>query len=216
MQLTLQNILPDTVFFKQAMDIYHVSFPANEKQPVSLLAERISRGDCSLQVAIVDQKVVGMALVWVFKDTRYGLLDYLAVKPEYRGSGIGAFCMKAIQNNMISQQKILIIEVEDPAFGEDQENKLRRIDFYERCGALYLSNTPYMLPALDGTTATPMLIFAMVAPNTEDLPGQEIKDLFTTIFERVYGKTAEDALLNTFLPHIQSRILLKSFNHGKS
>lgn len=105
----------------------------------------------------------------------------------------------------------MLIEVEDPGFGEDRLNKVRRIRFYEKCGAKWLTNTPYILPPLDGTEPTPMLILAIAGEDVNRLEGPMIQSVFRRIYRSVYGRTEDDQLLNSFIHKIGDHILLQKY-----
>ena len=70
--------------FIEAINIYLDSFPANERQPVSLIKDRIENGQSKLHLGYKNKKIVCIALLWHFRDSDFVLLDYLAVDKKYR------------------------------------------------------------------------------------------------------------------------------------
>lgn len=63
----------------------------------------------------------------------YTLLDHYAIEPECRSKGYGSAFFQAVCAKLPG----LLMEVEDPAFAEDEadrEKRARRIAFYERNG----------------------------------------------------------------------------------
>ena len=105
----------------------------------------------------------------------------------------------------------MLIEVEDPDFGEDRVTKIRRIRFYEKCGAKWLANTPYIIPPLDGTDPTPMLILIIANEETAQLDGASVREIIRRIYRSVYEKSEDDLLLNTFISEVGDTILLQKY-----
>ena len=211
MDYSLQKILPSNNCFEQAIAIYEQSLPANERQPRLVIEDRLNQNLCTLYVAMENTTVIGTMIIWDFDGTPFSFLDYLAVHPDYRGKGIGEFCMRIIQGELSESNKMMLIEVEDPDYGEDRVNKVRRIRFYEKCGARWLANTPYILPPLDGTTTTPMLILIVARENVNRLEGAMIQSILRRVYRAVYGRAEDDQLLNSFINKIGDEIFLQNY-----
>ena len=211
MNFHLQKLLPSSAYFDQAIAIYEQSLPSNERQPRSVIEDRLNQGLCTLYGVMEDDAVVGMMVIWIFEDTPFTFLDYLAVHQDYRGKGIGEFCMQKIKEEFAKMHKSMLIEVEDPDFGEDRVTKIRRIRFYEKCGAKWLANTPYIIPPLDGTDPTPMLILIIANEETAQLDGASVREIIRRIYRSVYEKSEDDLLLNTFISEVGDTILLQKY-----
>ena len=63
------------------------------------------------------------------------LLDYFAVLPQYRGSGVGTAVLKELAAYYAPRKQSLIIECEHPAEAPEPAVARRRIGFYLRAGA---------------------------------------------------------------------------------
>lgn len=124
------------------LDIYGtygpLYFPSEELKPLStvqwLLDQQIYQaygyydGDSLLAYACLIQ-IPGQDTI---------LLDYYAVLEQYRSSGIGGEFLQQLAAQMTDITGIYI-ESEHPAFAQDEQDssiRLRRIDFYQRNGAL--------------------------------------------------------------------------------
>ena len=211
MNLHLQEILPSSDYYEQAIAIYEQSLPANERQPRSVIEDRLNQCLCTLYAVMEEDSVIGMMVIWIFEETPFTFLDYLAVHHDYRGKGIGEFCMNLIREEFKQLNKSMLIEVEDPDYGDDRITKVRRIRFYEKCGAKWLANTPYIIPPLDGTEPTPMLLLIVTNEDVTQLEGTSIKSIVQRIYRSVYEKTESDLLLNSFINKIEEVISLKKY-----
>lgn len=211
MNFQLQKIHPSSVYFDQAIAIYEQSLPSNERQPRSVIEDRLDQGLCTLYGVMEDASVIGMMVIWIFEDTPFTFLDYLAIHQDYRGKGIGEFCMQKIKEEFSKLNKSMLIEVEDPDFGEDRVTKVRRIRFYEKCGSKWLVNTPYIIPPLDGTEPTPMLLLIIADEQVTQLDGASVREIIRRIYELVYEKSEDDSLLNSFITKVGDTILLQKY-----
>jgi len=214
--LVFRLIEADSLLFGEAMEIYDISFPSNEKQDILVIKNRIRNGKCRLLGCLKDSQLVAFAILWDFPETRFSLLDYFAVKPEFRNGGIGRALLEKIRDEILATHRILLIEAENPKYGDHVKDKLRRISFYEKAGALWMSDTPYILPPLDGTNPTPMSILIIADFTIPSLTGSEVSSIFVRIFEDVYHLSDSDPVLISFLHLIPSIIFLEPFTYGKS
>ncbi|MBQ9977193.1 MAG: GNAT family N-acetyltransferase [Clostridia bacterium] len=108
-------------------------FPPDELKPLSSMMDMLSRGIYDCYGLYEEEKLLAYAYLTVLDD--FILVDYLAVVPELRGSGIGSKLLCELKN--IIRDKTIIIECENPDFAtdpQDKTTKIRRIDFYKRSG----------------------------------------------------------------------------------
>lgn len=211
MNYRLEKIFPSDARFEQAIKIYEQSLPSNERQPRSVIEDRLNQGLCTLYGVMEDASVIGMMVIWIFEDTPFTFLDYLAIHQDYRGKGIGEFCMQKIKEEFSKLNKTMLIEVEDPNFGEDRVTKVRRIRFYEKCGSKWLANTPYIIQSLDGTEPTPMLLLIIADEQVTQLDGASVREIIRRIYQLVYEKSDDDSLLNSFIHKTGDVIMLQQY-----
>ena len=88
-------------------------------------------------LAFYDEAGALMAYAWqaVLPQCRNVLLDYFAVLPQYRGSGVGTAVLKELAAYYAPRKQSLIIECEHPAEAPEPAVARRRIGFYLRAGA---------------------------------------------------------------------------------
>jgi len=210
-ELSFHQILDiNDIHFANAINIYNESFPSNEKQPISIIKKRITEASSNLFVGILNDKVVCMALLWNFIDLEFVLLDYMAVDKEYRNNKLGTRLFKFLTNTINNYNKFMVIEVENYLFGNNKVFRKKRINFYLRNGAYVLNEIPYILPSLDDTIPTEMIL--MISPKYEkDMIGYEkIEKLIKRIYIDLYGKTENDNLLVSILKNTPKKITLNN------
>lgn len=204
------DIVRDTTSpeFAAAMAIYLEAFPAAERHPVETIRQRVAAGRSELHIARSADQVAFMALLWPLAGTDFILLDYLATAPRFRGSGIATRFMEHMRARVTLQEKNLVMEVEDPASGDNREERRRRFELYRHLGARALEGVQYLLPPLQGGKPTDMILMLFPGPPQNVIGGDLVRQLITRIYAELYGRGADDALLKRSLAQIQTQIEL--------
>ncbi|MGL4498112.1 MAG: GNAT family N-acetyltransferase, partial [Planktothrix sp.] len=171
--------------FQGALQIYLDSFPPSERQPVDILETRLSHQLYQWFVAKAENQVVGIALLYPLQPTDFILLDYLGTDKNYRSRGIGRMLMSHLITLVNTQQKTLLIEVENPQFCDDSEQAERRIQFYQNNGAKLLQSVRYVLPPLSGDVPTEMLLMMVPAELGGQLPGSRVQQLIEQVYQEM-------------------------------
>lgn len=173
-------------YFTQAIEIYDLAFPDNEKLSVTVLKENIKQKKLILLVGEENSQVVFMAILCPLLHTDFVLLSYVATGENHRGKGIGKNFMEYLAIELKQKQQFLLLEVENPFIGDNQEIKQRRVNFYERLGSKTLQNIRYLLPKLSQENAPEMIL--MIYPNYPQtwISGSLVKKLIYSIYEHFY------------------------------
>ena len=198
------------IHFEKAINIYNDSFPANERQPLAIIKKRITEEKSKLFVGLLNNEVIGMALLWDFSDLEFVLLDYMAIAENYRNKKFGTDLFKFLTDNNYNYNKYMIIEVENYLFGINTEQRKKRINFYIRNGAYILKDLHYMLPSLDNTLPTEMILMMSPKYKKNNIEKMEIERLIKRLYVEVYGKTEEDNLLISILKEIPDKITFEN------
>jgi len=194
--------------FKEAMRIYTESFPSNERHPDSIIEKRVKENLYQMFIGRLDGRVVFMALLYPLRNTDFILFDYMATDEKSRNMGIGTKFVKTLVGKVKEDGNYLILEVENPEYGDNREQRKRRVKFYKRLGAKEMGNVNYILPPLSGNSPTEMIL--MVLPEYDDgkMPGTLVKKIITQIYEELYGRNRDDPLLNSFINSIGDTVEL--------
>ena len=133
MKIVLLNV-------EQAQSIYRSQmvrdFPESELKPFASVQGMMTRGLYE-PLAFYDEAGALMAYAWqaVLPQCRNVLLDYFAVLPQYRGSGVGTAALGLVRDYDAMRVHDLVLECEHPAEAPDPSIARRRIGFYLRAGA---------------------------------------------------------------------------------
>lgn len=198
----------DSKEFREAMEIYTEAFPASERHSIPVISQRVRDGLSKVYVASSDGEIVFLALLWPLKTTEFILLDYMATKATHRGKGIASTFLTQLREKLRNANNYLIIEVENSKFGDKQEEKEKRITFYKRHGAKELEGIRYLLPPLDGTIPTEMILMIFPEFKGGEISGAAVKKVIVQIYRELYERPEDDALLSTFVHDIGDRIKL--------
>ena len=194
---------------EQAFGIYLKSFPANERQREEVLQQRLRSGTQELFAGIKDDEVISMALVFNLSNSEFILLDYVAVSETARDSGTGTLFMQYLMQRYSQSKKQIILEVEDPRDGKNPMERQRRVNFYRGLGAKCLQDVHYILPALDGTTSTKMILMIFPHENVSVVSQSEVEKLLRDLYKQVYNKNADDPLVLNVIERLPGIIKLQ-------
>ena len=196
--------------FKEAIRIYTESFPPNERHSTDTIEKRVKENLYQMFIGRLKDRVVFMALLYPLKNTNFILFDYMATDKNFRNKGIGT---KFIKNelNLLKKntfKKYLILEIENPKYGNNKEQRKRRVKFYKRFGAKEMKNVRYVLPPLSGSNPTEMILMVLPEYNEGKIDGDLVKKLITQIYTELYNRDEDDGLLNSFIHEINNSIEL--------
>jgi GNAT superfamily N-acetyltransferase len=112
-------------------------FPPNELKPLPVLRELMEQDINSVWAVKQNGAMAAYYILARRKGSPLVLLDYLAVEPELRGSGLGSAVLREL-SKQLTKEEYLLLESEWPPSGAteaEQAIRQRRIRFYQRCGA---------------------------------------------------------------------------------
>lgn len=112
-------------------------FPKDEVRPLQSLLQLWDRGDYQVFAMYQKEQLAAYAFIAKTADCDMVLLDYFAVREEYRSKKVGSLFFKEL-GNLLTQTKGILIETEsvDAALTEDEmQIRERRDAFYTRGGA---------------------------------------------------------------------------------
>src|SRR5512145_1427504 len=81
---------PVSPLFSHSIGIIRESIPINEQLNEPRLLQLLDGDDYRLYCLVVGQQVAAAAILYLPRDKRFGLLDYMAVRSDLRNQGLGA------------------------------------------------------------------------------------------------------------------------------
>ena len=122
----------DARLWQLAKPVYERAFPAEGRKTEAIIRRMLERGIGQLHVAVRDGQAQAMALTGRSPDGKAMLIDYLAVREELRGRGIGRHFVAALRHRAERDEgrSGIIIEVE----AESTPDNLGRVRFWQSCG----------------------------------------------------------------------------------
>jgi hypothetical protein len=120
-----------------------------------------------------------------------GYLDYIAVKSDYQGKGVGkvlfGFNLHELER-LISEAKGLLLEVQrDVANLQDNALRKNRVQFYMQLGAKILDGVDYILPPLQ-SESEPENMYLVMRPlkNIDFLSKESILQYISSMYSIIY------------------------------
>lgn len=151
-------------------------FPPMELKPLYSIVDMVEQGiyEC---LFVNDRDPVGYAFVLLPKGIPYGLLDYLGTFSEKRNQGYGGQVLKELKKHYPDRK--LMIESEYPDDAPDREMAVRRLQFYQRNGAVDSG----VESRIFGAHYVNLVLSGEEKDMAYDLPpAEEVKDILTQLY----------------------------------
>lgn len=171
------------------LDLYESAFPQRERRPISeLLAVLHAIADGRfpakrLRAVLTGKRFAGLLIYDLHCDgtSPDAFLEFFAVIPELRGSGLGSRLLRALSEEVLAESpgaNVIVLEVEAPAsfpMGSDEKALAeRRLIFYRRNRARVLvEGIYYEITVPHWPEPTPLLLAFLPLRNSSELPPGE-------------------------------------------
>jgi hypothetical protein len=205
--------------FSQMMHIYEESFPPEERVSIKILIHRMNEKREQFFACKSMNTVVGIGFVAQFLTPSFSLIDYFAIVKKFQKQKIGSIFLRFILQliTSVNHEKFVILEVEDPAYGNKTKEKLRRIKFYQNCAFKLLQDVHFYIPdlsTLKNTTnsitkvsESPQMLKLMYFShqNPFKFTRKSLSAILKTIYVAHYKINAHNPLIKSILkamPHI--------------
>ncbi|MGH9923011.1 MAG: GNAT family N-acetyltransferase [Nitrososphaerales archaeon] len=198
--MRFKEVNPDMSEFRQAVLTYSSSFPpAQAKSPDKVRNLLKNDSNYHLYVAMDDQVVAGISLLYTFKQLSIGLLDYMAIAKEYQRMGRGSELFKYTISrftHQVSDPVGLLLEIQKEDVADAVERTIRhdRIKFYDRLGVKTLRDVYYLLPPQSGTEPEEMYLMILPLKTIDYLPKSVVLLYIDSIYSRIYQYHKTDLL----------------------
>ena len=121
-------------------DIYNehivTDFPASEVKPLSQMLRKREQGQYFVYGMFEDNgELAGYAYFIKCSNKDVYLLDYLAIVKNKRSKHLGSTFLQELKNIAVNDDKLLMLEVENPDYADEGEAKdymIKRIGFYKK------------------------------------------------------------------------------------
>ncbi|RYZ67102.1 MAG: GNAT family N-acetyltransferase [Proteobacteria bacterium] len=180
--------------------MYESSFPAAERKPFAEIIRRSEADEYLCFVTQAENSIVAFALLLPLPETNLTFLEYIAVDEAHQSKGLGGELLRFIIKQIGTP---LICEVEPPESENPNDEKKRRIQFYERLGGRVIQlSTCYRMPNFEAGSGGVSLLL-MQTPLTEQPDEQRTTDLIQGIYVAAYPACKElrdEVLANLLSP----------------
>ena len=211
--VTLEPVVgASSPLFTSCLTILRESIPPSEQLHDQKLKKLLERDDYRMYALLQNAAVAATAILYAPKDEEFVLLDYMAVRADLRGLGLGSLLFQKLVK--ISRQRAaagyLIFEVDDdrgdPAH-VDSVNR-RRIEFYRRLGAQLVANANYLFPSPSGPGVPMRLMVYRLSPETK-LTQEAVRASVENIFREIHGRDRNDTLLRSIVDRLPLYLILE-------
>jgi GNAT superfamily N-acetyltransferase len=146
-----------------------------------------------------DGQVIGGALGYVYPLSGVLLLGYLAVRPGFRGQGVGGVLMTALRKRWLEPDTLAVLEMDDPRYHAphpDHGDPEARLRFYGAAGVRLLA-IPYFQPRLGSHLPRGYHMLLGVIPQAEAvlpaaIPAPQMRAFLLEYFEDCEGGPVRD------------------------
>lgn len=179
--------------------IYRESFPPEERRPLESLISTGTR----VWVVRHDRRVLGLAMVAMLESAGVALLQYLAVAPSERSTGLGTRLLDALADDLGDEPGIrgVLIEIEVP--GRTDGEAARRLRFYQRWGASPVACLrDYFIADFTGSGRLPMVLLWKPLTGGDQPTGDRLRVVLRSIFRSEYAEYADVAFLPDLLAEV--------------
>ena len=167
-------------------------FPAGELKPLSMILNSEAAGTAHTWGVYEDDALVAYLLMVRPVGCEVSQLDYFAVLPRYRASGLGAALLAELPGHENGCQAILI-EAECPDKAEDETMAVRRLGFYARCGARDSGFTEHLFDAW-------FRILVLDCPGAGTFADRQAVDAVVDCYRRTISETEWQKYVQFYCP----------------
>jgi GNAT superfamily N-acetyltransferase len=193
--------------FEELSNIYLSTFPLESAKQLDIYLNHIHdmlKNDSRyhLYVAVNDNSMIGISLLYIFEYLKMALLDYMAVTPNFQRLGVGGKLFEFTNNelNRLLPDNIgMLLEVPKENVSDLDEwlRRKRRIQFYSRLGVKVLKDVNYLLPVQVDGYFEEMYLMIKLSKNITRISKKSIIAFIDSVYTDVYDYRKDDLLSKT-------------------
>jgi ribosomal protein S18 acetylase RimI-like enzyme len=213
MSLRLKEIKDfNSLEFKKSLIIYQSSFPPNETRPIEKVVEMLKDDkNYHLLIALNNDSVLGISLLYMFKNLKLGFLDYMAVSPNHQRKGIGTELFKYTIKKCYSELSDvngLLLEVQKENISDLKESRKRkdRIRLYTRLGVKLLNGVNYLLPSQNDGNLEEMYLMIKPLAAINSLSKLTVFQYVDALYSKIYQYENSNDLLTKVFKNIPTTV----------
>lgn len=175
--------------FQDAMRIYQAEFSADSRLSVTTIRSLLKAGQYQLFITQEQGTVLGFALIWISHRPAFVHLDYIGVRHEQKGRGIGTVLYRWLTSHLrelCPRASLLTLEVEDEL-----------IPFYRRSDTNILEGVTYLFPGRFGPL--PMHLMVHDGEQRQVLDRAVVQGVIRGLYRGLHQRPAGDPLLRSLL-----------------
>lgn len=204
---------PSSSVFAASLEILRESISPSEQLGDEKLRRLLERDDYRMYSLVMNAAVAATAILYLPKAEPFAWLDYMAVRPELRGRGLGSLLFQELVKTATSEMpgaSYLIFEVDDDRNDSTRLDSIsrQRIEFYRRLGARLLSNAEYLFPSPTGPAVPMRLMVYRLRPGAE-LSQESLREALENIYQEIHGRKKDDPILRSTVDNLPSHLVLE-------
>ena len=193
--------------FDELSNIYLSTFPLENAKHLDIYLNHIfdmlkNDSRYHLFVAIKDNSMIGISLLYIFEHLKMALLDYMAVIPNFQRLGVGGKLFEFTNNelnHLLPDNIGMLLEVPKENVSDPYERlrRKRRIQFYSRLGVKVLKGVNYLLPIQVDGNVEEMYLMIKLSKNITRISKKIIVYFIDSVYTDVYDYRKADLLNKT-------------------
>ena len=193
--------------FEELSNIYLSTFPLESAKQLDIYLNHIydmlkNDSRYHLYVAVNDNSMIGISLLYIFEHLKMALLDYMAVIPNFQRLGVGGKLFEFTNNelnHLLPDNIGMLLEVpkENASDLDEWLRRKRRIQFYSRLGVKVLKGVNYLLPIQVDGNVEEMYLMIKLSKNITRISKKIIVYFIDSVYTDVYDYRKADLLNKT-------------------
>ncbi len=177
------------------VEIYEDVILESERKPRAEIMEMVEDPSCIFAIAKRADLAVGFAILFLFRRSSAAVLEYMGVRRDHQGRGVGRALFRAISGRDFIASRPLLLEVDSESEDvEDGERSLRRRRkaFYRALGCREVGGFIYSMPTLGERPPPKMNLLVSGGDLGAMVADADVRSWVRSLYEEMYHRPASD------------------------